>query len=120
MKETHRKLLSTQLTASSLLETITASVIFMIIFVMTMDTLTHLMTFDSKSADYIIIENELRKCKRQICLHEVRPEVKNIKYNWGEINIRISCYSENLFQVDMTAKTINKQHQISYRFLKAN
>ncbi|MBP1615004.1 MAG: hypothetical protein H6Q13_2452 [Bacteroidetes bacterium] len=120
MRYIRKQLLFRKLAASTLLETIIASVIFMIIFVMAMDTLTRLMTFDNEDADYIVIENELRKCKRLVCLNELRSEAKTFTYDWGEIDVEISNYKENIYQVNMVAVTTNQHRKISYRFLKAN
>jgi hypothetical protein len=103
-----------KLSASTLLETVTASVIFMIIFVMAMDTLTRLLTFDIGDSDYIVIENDLRKCRKQISKSELRPEKRTFHYDWGELNVEITAYKENIYQIDMKCRHIN------YRFLQAN
>jgi hypothetical protein len=120
MKKFKTKILSKTLSGSTLLETIVASVIFMIVFVLAMDILTRLIVFDNEDADYLVVENDLRKCQRQICLNAITPETKTYKYDWGEINVEVSDYKENIYQVKMVAMT-NKQHrQIRFRFLKAN
>lgn len=115
-----KKLLLHTLSGSTLLETITASVIFMIIFVLAMDTLTRLMVYDNEDADYLLIETDLNKCRRQICMNNVTPDEDIYEYEWGKIDVKISTYKENIYQIEMIATT-NKQHrQIRFHFLKAN
>ncbi len=108
-----------RLQASTLMETITASIIFMIVFVMAMDTLTRLLTFDKDGAEYIQVENELGRCRKLIRQSELRPETSTYLYDWGEIRVEILNYKENVFLVNMVA-TGKKQRTISYRFLQAN
>ncbi len=115
-----RKIVRKRVSGSTLLETITASVIFMIVFVMAMDTLTRLLTFDSNDSDYIVIENELNKCKKQVCREELRPGTRTYQYKWGEIDVEISHYKDQVFQVSMVATGQKKHRKTSYRFLQAN
>jgi hypothetical protein len=120
MKELKRRLLFTTLPGSTLLETITASVILMIVFVMAMDTLTQLTVFNNEDANGLVVENDLKKCQRQICLDEIMPRAKTFKYDWGEINVNISNYKVNIYEVDMVAIANNHHRKVHFRFLKAN
>ncbi len=115
-----RQILCKRILGSTLLETITASVIFMIVFVMSMDTLTRLLTFDSSDSDCVVIENALSKCKRELCRQELRPGTRVYPYKWGEISVEISTYRGDVFQINMVATGPKEHCKTGYRFLLAN
>lgn len=113
-------ILRKRLRGSTLLETMTASIIFMIVFIMAMDTLTCLLTFDNSDADYIVIENELRRCQKQLRQSELRPGTLTFPYKWGEITVEVSSYKGNVYRVDMVATGQKKHRKTGYRFLHVN
>lgn len=114
------KIFSRKLSASTLIETITASVIFMIVFIMAMDTMTRLLGFDNNDSDYIMMENDIKKCRKQIGQKELQPGKETYIYKWGEVEVEIINYKENVYQVDLIAKGAKKHRRIGYRFLQAN
>jgi len=114
-----KKLFNRELAASTLIETITASVIFMIIFIMAMDTMTRLFVFDSIDTDYIVMENDIKKCRRKINQKELYSGRETYRYEWGEIEVEITNYKDNVYQVDLIATSVKKHRRIGYRFLQA-
>lgn len=114
------KIQSCSLSGSTLLETIVASVILMIIFTLAMDTLTRLMVLDNEDADYLRMETDIDRCRREICKNDLVPGERTYEYDWGKIEVDISSYKEEIYQIEMIAIT-NKQHrQIRFRYLNAN
>ena len=111
-----------KLPGSTLVETITASVIFMIVFVMAMDALTGIMTHNTKDFDYIVIENAISKLRREIILNteNIRPGSSSYEYKWGEIRIDISDYNDNgISLVNIDAISLTGKRMCDYRFLLA-
>ena len=111
----HKKYLQ----AFSLIETIVASVIFMIVFLLSMQTLTSLVKYDIADTSYLIMENELQKTRKNLVLHESFPTKQDFIYDWGEVKIDITPYMDNVYQVELTAVSKLKNKTINYRFLQA-
>ena len=112
-----------KLSASTLIETITASVIFMIVFVIAMDALTTIMTHDTKDSDYIVVENEISKLRRDIIDNgdDIRVGDSVYEFGWGEVRLNISEYRNNgIFLVDIDAVSLRGRRMAVYRFLLTN
>ena len=112
-----------RLSASTLIETITASVIFMIVFVIAMDVLTTIITHDTKDSDYIVVENEISKLRRDIIDNgdDIRVGDSVYEFGWGEIRLNISEYRNNgVFLVDIDAVSLKGRRMAVYRFLLTN
>jgi len=111
-----------KLSGSTLIETITASVIFMIVFVMALDALTGIMTHDTRDSDYIIIENDINKLRREIVLNieDISLGSSRYEYKWGEIRLDISDYNDTgISLVDIEAISLTGKRMSYYRFLLA-
>ncbi|MDR0961936.1 MAG: hypothetical protein LBM62_05185 [Mediterranea sp.] len=111
---------SRRLRASSLAETITASVIFLLIFVMAMDTLTRLLTSGGNDTEYVVLENELNRCRRQIAGSTLQPQEYTKTFDEGEIEVSITHYKENIYQIDLSVVGVARHRRIHYRYLQAN
>ena len=112
-----------KLSASTLIETITASVIFMIVFVIAMDVLTTIITHDTKDSDYIVVENEISKLRRDIIDNgdDIRVGDSVYEFGWGEVRLNISEYRNNgVFLVDIDAVSLKGRRMAAYRFLLTN
>ncbi|WP_291530709.1 hypothetical protein [Bacteroides sp. UBA939] len=109
------------LSASTMMETITASVVFMIIFVLAMDTLTRLVVNGNEDSDSLLIETDMNKCRRRICQSTLVPGVETYEYDWGQMVVEITAYKdkEDIYQIEMIATT-DKHREIRFRFLEAN
>ncbi len=108
-----------KLQAFSLIETIVASVIFMIIFLISMHTLTSLAKYDITDTSYLNMENELQKLRKGLVLGESFPTEQEYVYEWGNINIHITPYRNNVYLVELTAVSKKMHKTIYYRFLQA-
>lgn len=108
------------LQAFSIMETIVSSVIFMIVFLIGMHTLTNLVKYDIADTSYLVMENELQKMRKSIVLYESFPTEQDFIYDWGDINMRITLYKDNVYQVELTAVSKEKNKTINYRFLQAS
>lgn len=107
------------LTASTLMETIVASIIFMIVFLMGMHTLTRLMDHGVSDTDYLLMESELQKLRKSITFDGVFPFEQSYTHEWGNTNIYITPYRDKVYQIKVTAINKKKRKSISYRFLQS-
>ncbi|GEM_PF-1107211 len=115
-----KKKLELNLSATSLVETIVSSIIFMIVFIIAMDALTNLLVYDQKNPNYIIVENDLKKCRRTIEKEGFDENIneKRYPYEWGEIKVSVSPYKDNVLLINMTSH-VDKGQSIGYYFLYA-
>ncbi|MDR0895382.1 MAG: hypothetical protein LBN06_08825 [Prevotellaceae bacterium] len=87
---------------------------------MAIDTFTRLLTFDRNDADYVVIENELNRCRRHLAGKRLQPATFIVPLDEGEIEVTVTSYKENLYQIDLSAVSAGKHHRIRYRYLQAN
>lgn len=114
-----RNLFTVKLSGSTVLETIVASVIFMIVFTMGMDILTRILTFNSKDNENLLIESAFNKCEREIERKGLSIGNEIYTFDWGEIQVTVSQYRNNLFEVEMNAKT-HENKRVIYRYIATN
>ena len=107
------------LQAFSLIETIVASVIFMIVFLIGMHTLSSLVKYDITDTNYLVMENEIQKLRKGIVLNESFPFEQDYVYEWGHINIHITPYKDNVYQIILTEVSKKENKTVKYRFLQA-
>lgn len=119
MKNTLLHLLRGKLRASTLLETITASVILMIVFIMAMDTLTRLFAYESDSK-VLLVESDLGRFRKQLASRELTPAITTFTQTWGEIKVSISPYRSGLFQIELQAFSSKGKMLSCYRYLQSN
>lgn len=115
------KQLTRKLPATTLLETIVSSVIFMIIFIIAMHSMTNLIVYENRQPNYLIIENDLKKCRRTIEKEGIDENLKELYYSfpWGKVKVSISPYKDNILLIHLTSETDSRQ-SIGYYFLYAN
>lgn len=114
------KLVKCKLQATSLLETIVSSVIFMIIFIIAVHSMTHLLVYENGQPDYLIIESDLKKCR---CVMEKDGIDENVKeqyhsFPWGKVKVSVSTYKGNILLIHMTSEIEGRQFA-GYHFLYA-
>lgn len=110
------KLLTTKLSGSTILETIVAAIIFMIVFSMAMDILTRILISNHKDNENLIIESAFSKCEREIKRNGLTIGEQTYTFDWGEIQIAISQYGNELYKVEMNATT-NEKKKVNYRYI---
>ena len=113
------KLLKNRLSGSTLLETIVASIIFMIIFGIAMDVLTRIIISNHKDNENLLIESAFGKCQRELTIRPTSLVNQTFTFDWGEIQVTISPYRRNLFKVKMNATT-KANKSVSYRYIIFN
>lgn len=87
------------LRGSTLIETLVAAVVLLIVFTLTMETLAHLSVEEGEPAEWVEIVKAVQACYRQ----EVRGEGGKIKeYGWGKIEVRTVPYGPGLWQETLT------------------
>lgn len=110
------KKLFIRLSGSTILETVVASIIFMIVFSMAMDILTRIVISNHKDNENLIIESAFSKCKREIKRKGLTVGSETYTFDWGEIQINTSDYGNELFKIEMNATT-NEKKRVSYRYI---
>lgn len=115
-----KHILKKTLQAYSLLETITSSVIFMIVFLIGMHTLTLLAKSDAVSTNSLVVEIELQKLRKQIAQSTLNPLNQSYDYNWGKIKVSAAHYRGAVFVVNLTAINQENRELATLRFLHAN
>jgi len=110
------KKLFIRLSGSTILETVVASIIFMIVFGIAMDILTRIVISNHKDNENLIIESAFSKCKREIKRKGLTVGSETYTFAWGEIQINTSEYGNELFKIEMNATT-NEKKRVSYRYI---
>lgn len=115
------KQLNRNLQATSLLETIVSSIIFMIVFIIAMHSMTHLLVYENRQPNYLIIENDMKKCRRMMEKEGIDANAGEQSYSfpWGKVNVSVSPYKGNILLIHMTLEIENGQ-SIGYHFLYVN
>lgn len=116
MKQLNRKL-----QATSLLETIVSSIIFMIVFIIAMHSMTNLLVYENRQPNYLIIENDMKKCRHLIEKEGIDENVheKYYSFPWGKVKVSVSPYKDSILLIHMVSE-IEKGQSIVYHFLYAN
>lgn len=110
------KLLIAKLPGSTILETVVAAIIFMIVFSMAMDILTRILISNHKDNENLIIESAFSKCEREIERKDLAIGNETYTFDWGKIQIAISQYGGDLYKVEMNAIT-NAKKKVIYRYI---
>lgn len=115
------KQLTQKLIATSLLETIVSSVIFMILFIIAMHSMTNLLVYENKQPNHLVIENDLKKCRRIIAKEGVDENTKEQYYSfpWGKIKVSVSPYKGNILLIHISSE-IEGGQSTGYYFLHVN
>ena len=116
MKQLNRKL-----PATSLLETIVSSIIFMILFIIAMHSLTNLLVYENRQPNYVIVENDLKKCRQLIERDGIEDNTIELYYSypWGKVKVSVSPYKGNVLLIHMTSE-VDYGQSTGYYFLYAN
>ncbi|MBE9488436.1 MAG: hypothetical protein IMY73_04550 [Bacteroidetes bacterium] len=98
-----------KLKASSLIEVIVSSIILLIVFVISMDTLMRLSITKNNIEDTVQMEMDIRECIKKEHFDE-----ENIRYEWGEINILQKNIGNNLAHITYYIKMNHQQKKIDF------
>lgn len=104
-----------------MLETIVSSIIFIIIFIIAMHSITNLFVYENRQPSYIIIENDLKKCRQSIEKEGFDINLGEYYYpfSWGDVKISVSPYKDNILLIHIASEVENGQ-SIEYHFLYAD
>ena len=109
--------LNKKLVASSLLECITASVIMLACFGITMETLTRVTLTGNDPVLNVSIEMALRQGYREYSDGEHLPGKYSKDFDWGTLEVEITGYSENLYQLILVAVPTKGIKSVKYNYL---
>lgn len=101
------------LVASSLLESIVASIIFLLVFAIAMTTISQLPVSDNDNWVYIEADHEIEKTYRYYS-HNITDEGEYTKsYEWGEMHSTLMQYGDNQNLQHLTIKVRFKKSKKS-------
>lgn len=102
---------------STLMETLTASVVFMIVFVISMDVLVRTGSSRLECGDYVVMENEINRYRRKLASESIRVGVYGQKYGWGELRADVAVFKEGIYRVRIEALFSGNGKKIRYEYL---
>lgn len=108
-----------RLRGSTLIETLIASVIFLCVFVISLETLSRLTVRKNDSA--ILVEADYRagQCRREFTSGGHEPGAYMREYPWGNITIILKPYRHyaSLRELTITADIKNDAKRLEYRYI---
>ncbi|MDR1671294.1 MAG: hypothetical protein LBR57_02120 [Alistipes sp.] len=108
-----------KLKGSSMLEAIVASLIFLLVFAISLSTLTRLSLRDDEGIALLEAERALTDC---FARHSTRlPGIYTDTFEWGEVTTTIATYGDyaGIRQVALTATITGSRKTLEYRRLVA-
>lgn len=86
-----------------------------------MHSMTNLLVYENWQPNYLIVENDMKKCRRMIEKEGIDENVheKYYSFPWGKVRVSVSLYKGNILLIHM-ASEIEKGQSIGYHFLYAN
>lgn len=108
-----------KLKASTLIEVIVASVIFLIIFSISLDTLTQLTTSTKDTTVYVDVNYRMNACFREYSKEDYISGEFEHSYYWGVINIKVLPYKDypNLKFIEIKAGVNNDRRILESRHI---
>ena len=98
-----------KLKASSLIEVIVSSLIMLIAFAISMDTLVRLSSTGSNDEDIVQMEMDIRECVKR---NRVKEEA--ITYEWGEIVITKNDIGNGLVHITYSVNAVKQRKKIDF------
>ena len=114
-KDDKMVVLKKKIKASSLLEVMTASVIMLIVFTVTMDTFTRLLPGGMELADVMKAENVLFRIKNREAEKPGTESYREEEYDWGKVVIERTDYRKGIEKLTLTAFPTHGNRRITYR-----
>lgn len=107
--------------ASTVIEVVVASVIFMLIFCLSLEMLAR-MNQDDKSTELLQISMDRNEYVVQIISGNYGYGDYRKSFNWGEISVRVQPYKDykSLHELHFTGVMKNGKKLFDYRFLTKN
>lgn len=107
------------LPASTLVEAIVASVIFLAVFAISLNTVTRLTTGEKDYITMVEVDYAIKSCFREYSGGGHLPGKYNKTYDWGEITIEINPYGNypELQQLMISADIHNRNKYMEYRHI---
>ncbi len=99
------------------MEALVASVLFLGVFCICLETLAHLAVTDSGPAIQAALDNAVSLCEKR-CLEEPQqPGTTHEEFPWGELTLRVSPYGEepDLQEIVITARAERTRKRLELR-----
>lgn len=112
-----------KLKASTLIEAVVASTIFLIVFLLSLETVSRLFT-GGRDDELVMIEADHRTdvCFAVYGTGEYPPGTYTDEFDWGTVSTEIEYYDKNtgLLQVTVSAAIKNSRRPLTYRYVIRN
>lgn len=103
------------LRGSTLIETLVAAVVLLIVFTLTMETLANLTVEEGEPVEWMEIVKAVRECYRQE-REAGGAEIRD--YGWGKIEVRTVPYGQGLWQETLTVVPLRGKSGFVFVYLK--
>ncbi|HBB02143.1 MAG TPA: hypothetical protein DCZ19_13885 [Porphyromonadaceae bacterium] len=93
----------------------------MILFIIAMHSMTDLLVYENRQPNHLVIENDLKKCRRMIAKEGVDRNTKERYYSfpWGNIKVSIFPYKGDILLIHISSE-IEDGQSTGYYFLHVN
>lgn len=114
-------ILNIKLKGASIIEAIVASVIFLIVFAISLDTVSRILP-GSDSSESVLIEADYR-CDMAFAMYsggEYPPGTYEEGYGWGKVTVVIATYSEDypgLYRLTISAEPVAGKRKIEFNHI---
>lgn len=107
------------LRADTLIEAIVASVIFLLVFGISLETISRLSLYHNQDPLFVEVDYRLKSCFEEFSGGSYEYAVYHRKYTWGTITIDIKPYKEysGIQEITLSAKIKHRLQSIEYRHL---
>ena len=114
-----RTLRSYRFSASSLLEAVVASVVLLIVFAASMETVVRLTATPSEDVACVDADYRAACVASEIRRGAFAEDTTELSYGWGTLTVRIEPYAPcpALWQATLTVKIANGRKKMEYRYL---
>lgn len=110
---------SYRFSASSLLEAVVASVVLLIVFAASLETVVRLTTAPSEGMACVDADYRAACVASEIRRGAFEEGTTDLSYGWGTLTVRIEPYAPcpTLWQATLTVKIANGRKRMEYRYL---
>ena len=110
-------LLKKRLAASTLMEVIVASILFLVIFLLAVDTVTRA-SLSRRDDSLLAVETDMKACLNEFSVGTAVPGTYKRVYGWGEIDVAVRPYREltDVYELELVCR-IDRRRTILLRRL---
>lgn len=114
-----RSIKSARLRASTLIETMIASVIFLCVFTISLDTVSRLTLKNNDQSILVEVDYRIKQCRQEFSAKTHRQGSYIREYSWGKIIVNLKPYRNymDLTELTITADVKNNSKRFKYKYV---